>query len=85
MLDVIHYFLDQDMRYSSPEELQMHDTVRRALFKDLYQRDYVYGSKASTKSDSDFSDTEVKPYIPPTEIDPDAFNPFGSVLDAPIG
>jgi hypothetical protein len=28
---------------------------------------------------------DVKPYIPPTEVDPDSYNPFGSVLDAPIG
>lgn len=85
MLDVIHYFIDSDMRYSSPEELQMHDTVRRTMFKDLYGREYVYGSKTASVEQSEYSNTEVKPYIPPTEIDPDAFNPFGSVLDAPIG
>lgn len=84
MLDVIHYFLDQDMRYSTPEELQMHNSVRKTIFKDLYQKDYVYASEGSTTDQSDYSGTEVKPYIPPTAVDPDAFNPFGSILDAPI-
>ena len=26
---------------------------------------------------------EIKPYIPPTQFDPDASDPFGGVLDAP--
>ena len=26
----------------------------------------------------------VKAYVPPTEVDPDAPNPFGSALDAPL-
>jgi hypothetical protein len=26
---------------------------------------------------------QVKPYIPPTQFDPDASDPFGGVLDAP--
>jgi hypothetical protein len=33
---------------------------------------------------SEFSDA-TKPYVPPTEFDPEMMNPYGSLLDAPIG
>lgn len=29
--------------------------------------------------------TETKPYVPPTQFNPDSAVPFGSALDAPIG
>ena len=81
MLDVVHYFLDEDMRYSSPEEMRFHEVVRKTLMVDLYEKKYNYGSAEGANSDLG---PDVKPYIPPTEVDPDAFNPFGQVLDAPL-
>ena len=81
MLDVIHYFLDEDMRYSTPEEIRLHEVVRKTLMVDLYERQYKYGSTEGKESDLG---PDVKPYIPPTEVDPDAFNPFGQILDAPL-
>jgi hypothetical protein len=81
MLDVVHYFLDEDMRYTSPEEIQLHEVVRKTLMVDLYERKYNYGNNKDAESNLS---PDVKPYIPPTEVDPDAFNPFGQVLDAPL-
>ena len=83
MLDVVHYFLDEDMRYSSVEELKIHDSVRKNIFKTFYDTEYRYGIPGDTPDSVD-SDA-IKPYIPPTEVNPDAPNPFGAVLDAPIG
>lgn len=83
MLDVIHYFLDEDMRYSSLDELKIHDSVRKNIAKTLYGVEYRYGIPGET---SDIEDPNyVKPYIPPTEVNPESHAPFGSVLDAPIG
>lgn len=83
MLDVVHYFLDEDMRYSGLDEMKIHDSVRKSIFKKLYDVDYKYGMSGES------SDTEdpnyVKPYIPPTEVSPESHAPFGSILDAPIG
>lgn len=28
---------------------------------------------------------DVKPYVPPTEFDPDSADPFGGLLDGPVG
>ena len=83
MLDVIHYFLDEDMRYSSIEELKLHDGIRKTMFKNFYDVEYKYGLLGETPDSVD--PDAVKPYIPPTEVNPDSPNPFGSVLDAPIG
>jgi hypothetical protein len=82
MLDVVHYFLDEDMRYSTLEELKIHGHVRKTIFGDFYGTEYRYAMSddSSESSDSEF----VKPYIPPTEVDPDSHVPFGSALDSPL-
>ncbi len=89
MLDVVHYFFEEDSRYSSPEEAESISAVRTSLYESLYNQTYRYKIKSNINrgnSDYSYSDpNEVKPYIPPTEFDPDSANPFGGVLDAPIG
>lgn len=85
MLDVIHYFFDEDMRYSTLEELQMHNSVRTTLFETMYERPYAYGKPSSSSTAQNNSDGELKPFIPATEVDPEAMNPFGDLLDSPIG
>lgn len=87
MVDVIHYFFDEDMRYASYESALMHSKFRERIYGSLYDTTYKYTIKDSTASSSSVSDAEggLKPYIPPTEFDPNSSNPFGSTLDAPIG
>lgn len=90
MLDVLHFFFEQDSRYGSAEEAESVSTLRTSLYRNLYDTTYNYGSSsnsAKTTAGNDyFTDPNVvKPYIPPTEFNPDSFNPYGSVLDAPIG
>jgi hypothetical protein len=82
MLDVVHYFLDDDMRYSSIEELKIHDNFRKSVSKNFYDTPYRYGLPDDSESYQNSSG--VKSYIPPTEMDPDAADPFGSLLDPPI-
>ena len=93
MLDVIHYFYEEDFNYSTVEQAQMTDARRIHVFETLYKTKYEYAAPKQKSSESpdggvipfDPDNREVKPYIPPTEVDPDAVNPFGSALDAPIG
>lgn len=86
MLDVLHYFMDEDMRYTGTDEYNFHSIIRKVMFTDLYGVPYKYGSKADTGSSTSSEDPlAVKPYIPPTDFDSSSANPFGSVLDAPIG
>ena len=82
MLDVVHYFLDEDMRYSTLEELKIHGHVRKTIFEGFYETEYKY-SMSDDSLESNNSDS-IKPYIPPTEVDPDSHVPFGSALDSPL-
>lgn len=97
MLDVIHYFYEEDMNYSSLEQIQMSDARRINIFEGLYGVTYPYASDSARAATQDeFGNIKqfnpagngngtTKPYMPPTDFDPDSFNPFGQALDAPIG
>jgi len=90
MLDVIHFFFEEDSRYGSAEEVESVSALRLSLYRNLYGKSYSYGPRNktgnNTAGDSYLADSSVtKPYIPPTEFNPESFNPYGSVLDAPIG
>ncbi len=93
MLDVIHYFYEEDMNYATVEQAQMAEARRTFVFEEMYQTKYDYKSFNKNSNNSaddgitpfDPLNKDVKPYIPPTEVNPDSYSPFGSVLDAPIG
>lgn len=81
MLDVIHYFFEEDYRFTSQEHAFISSRARKKLYKSLYDRDYKYGVDENDSASED----GVKPYIEPTEFDPEAANPFGSaLLDEPL-
>ena len=99
MLDVVHYFYEDDLNYASVEQAQMTDARRITVFKQLYGIDYKYASSDSKNKvasnsnfDYDFDDLapfdpankETKPFVPATEMDEFSSNPFGDILDAPI-
>jgi hypothetical protein len=86
MVDVIHYFFDEDMRYGSIEAAQIHGVFRDYIYNDLYKKPHVYSLVKPPASRSTFSEdgTEVKPYIPPTEFDAETGIPLTDSLDAPL-
>lgn len=100
MTDVLHYLLEEDMRYGSAEEAEAVSAYRTQIYM-LYNRTYKYGvskNKQNGRSyvpnnatesfgfdDPAFNTGETKPYIPPTSFNPDSVLPFGSDLDAPLG
>lgn len=86
MVDVIHYFFDEDMRYGSIESAQMHGTFRKHIYRNLYDKSYLYAIGSGDTSESTFAEdgTEIKPYIPPTEFDADTGMPLADLLDAPL-
>lgn len=89
MLDVVHYLFEEDSRYRSQEEAESVSAVRTQVYEVLYGTTYRYkmgksrNNTTGVSSDA-LSDSAVKPYIPPTEFDPDSLSPFGSVLEAPV-
>lgn len=86
MLDVLHYFLDEDMRYATGESAQLHSNVRETLYGVLYGMPYKYGVKSSSdRTSSSYAEGDTKPYVPPTDFDESSPLPFGDALEAPIG
>jgi hypothetical protein len=86
MLDVLHYFLDEDMRYATAESAQMHTNVRETLYGVLYGAPYKYGVKGSSnRTSSAYDEGATKPYVAPTDFDGSSPLPFGDALEAPIG
>jgi|688.fasta_scaffold62329_4 hypothetical protein len=96
MLDVIHYIYEEDINYVSQEQAQMVETRRVAIWKSMYNAPYRY-TVFQKSNEFDVEETEdfkafdptqrsnVKPYFPPTDFSADDSDPFGGVLDAPIG
>lgn len=88
MLDVIHFLFEEDSRYISQEEVESVSAMRTQIYETLYGVSYNYKVKKSARSNSTSTGIsgieETKPYIPPTEFDPQASNPFGSALEAPL-
>lgn len=87
MLDVIHYFFEEDARFSSAEEAQAVGEFRAVIYGMLYGTTYRYrnSNSSSMGSQGSFEAGGIKPYMPPTDFDPDMGLPFGSALDAPFG
>lgn len=85
MLDVLHYYFDEDLRYGSLEGAELHSNVREQIFGVMYGTTYRYGIGRNRSVGTNGEDSlAVKPYIPPTEFDSDSVDPFGGLLDAPI-
>jgi hypothetical protein len=98
MTDVIHFLFEEDARYTSGEEADAVDKLRSMIYGNMYGTTYRYGSSKSSSSDRryisknetpNYGDLpipmETKPYVPPTDFNPESSMPFGGVLDAPLG
>jgi hypothetical protein len=98
MLDVLHYYMEEDYNVSNQEQIDSRANVRKAIYKLMYSREYKFpNSKNNTQvyanglAGDDFAEPvdplkgPTKSYVPPTDFNPDAQNPFGDVLDAPLG
>ncbi len=99
MVDVLHYYFEEDLNIVSQEQVAAKSESRSVIYRTLYGTTYKYridaGIKSSNNASSspsyddlvpfDPSNNVTKPYVPPTEFDPDAATPFGRTLDAPLG
>ena len=93
MLDVLHFFFEEDYRYSTAEQAKAVEGLRTSLYETMYHTKYKYiagnggNSNKSFNGDGDFNfdSGKTKSYIPPTDFNPDSGLPFGEVLEAPLG
>lgn len=54
MLDVLHYFFEDDMNYASAEQADARDRSREIIYKDFYSSRYAY-SNTQARSGNSFS------------------------------
>lgn len=100
MCDVLHYFFEEDSYFISETQSDTRTALRENMYGSMYNQKYLYGIKSSRPSTEttfggeldgfegldplDPNKNVLKPYIPPTEMSDNIFDPFGGVLDAPI-
>lgn len=96
MLDVLHYYMEEDFRVVSADQAEARDKSRAVLYKLIYNKEFKFGQKSdySTPTASGFDDPIVpvdptkeptKSYFPPTDFNPNSEKPFGDKLDSPLG
>lgn len=100
MLDVLHYYMEEDYNFSSPEQVDAKAKLRKTIYRTMYNTEYRFGANTSsnknvTASGIDLDNLEsvepvdplkgpTKSYVPPTDFNPESIKPFGDVLDAPL-
>jgi hypothetical protein len=95
MLDVLHYYMEEDFKVDSAEHAEARDKSRAILYKLIYEKEFKFGQSTGYKNPtaSGFEDPIVpvdplkeptKSYFPPTDFNPDLVKPFGDNLDAPL-
>jgi hypothetical protein len=52
MLDVIHFFFEQDMDVTTAEQQEAKSQTRTSLYQDMYGRTYKYGYKKKNSNSS---------------------------------
>ena len=58
MIDVLHYFFEEDLYHSTKEQGESRDKVRFSMYKELYDIDYTYAvfEEKSYRTYKDFDD-----------------------------
>jgi len=101
MLDVMHFYMEEDFSQSSTaEQSEAKDKARELIYRSLYNRKYTLGRnnnkdyQTANSTGEFYADEEVavdplkeptKSYFPSTDFNSESPKPFGDLLDAPIG
>lgn len=71
MLDVLHFFFEEDLNYSTGEQAEAVSKIREMIYRDMYGTIYKYAYKDSNKKTKSFDEDEddfdlddVVPYDP---------------------
>jgi hypothetical protein len=72
MLDVIHFYFEEDSRYRSAEEVQSVSAVRTSLYEGMYKRPYPY----KVNSNSSSTGSTGRRYVSDSNDDLEPFDPL---------
>jgi hypothetical protein len=76
MLDVIHYFIEEDMNYSSSEQADGRSRTREILYRDFYAQNYKYATSSSGSKYSSANGSISKDFDSPYEDEEETLVPF---------
>jgi hypothetical protein len=72
MLDVLHYFFEEDISYASNEQAEARDKSRTEIYESMYLRSYKY----SSSNRGDYSASSMRDFDEPEQVDEiQPFNP----------
>ena len=60
MLDVIHYFFEEDYRYASDQEQIYKDEFRKSFYKRVYSYEYKYASEDISGTRGSYRDFDIE-------------------------
>jgi hypothetical protein len=94
MLDVIHYYFEEDLAVSTAEQQQARSDTRSSVYRTLYGTTYKYGISKTSSSNSDvftadgsqiptdgfFGNDDITPFDP-TDNTPKTVKPFVPATD----
>lgn len=73
MLDVLHYFFEDDStKITSAEQGEARDSVRTQLYSMFYGREFLYASSVSKRPTAEFYDDPLDDDTIPAPFDPAA-------------
>lgn len=81
MVDVLHYFFEEDMNYSTGEQAEAHSETRTRLYRNMYDVEYLYAPKTKKKQNGSFGNNLPADFDPETapfddeEAAPQPFSP----------
>lgn len=75
MLDVIHYFFEDDLSVSTGEQAEARDKSRTMLYEKFYHRPYAHATGVSASNNNKNAATQTYEFDEEEEID-EPINPF---------
>jgi hypothetical protein len=48
MLDVLHYYMEEDYNFSSSEQVDAKSKIRKTIYKNFYNTEYKFGDSSRT-------------------------------------
>lgn len=95
MLDVIHYFFEEDLNYSSKEQMDSVEAIRKIVYEEFYltkffldKNTYTYPDIDSSKKIKNNSFKDITPFDPNSKKSSKGYMPptkFDSESSKPFG
>jgi hypothetical protein len=72
MLDVLHYYMEEDYNLSSGDQIDARSKLRKTIYKLMYNKEYVFGTSSSANTSPVMANglADTDPYDDVVPVDP---------------